>query len=580
MIDAARIEFIEKEEKLFLRYELSAEEKISRVELEMLKNNRIDNILDIAEIYEDGKTVFLYDVTSKKQFSECFRSAFSSDQLYKMLQSFCKVWMCVDEYMLDRRHFILYPEVMYIQQDISELFIMVFPVYAENDKDKEIEFRMILAAIFSRIFYYDEQFSGFYLRLQEYISGHLSFTAKEFQKFLEQTYKEERGVLQPVSEAPIAPENEREDGKKIVHEEEAKAILQKRFEPINDEIIFLEDNIETSRKNSVTVVSKPLKGKEVPTNNFLRPSVKTGKVIVPVPSNKTKINNSSKTEILAAPKKKNKEKEEKPLRKGLFHIFGKKKEKQEIKPSEKENHMVVPTPIDSINNYRVPVNTNGQNLPQPSLMGTGEISQKGNQNNYEQKFQERVCYGADSVNSQNNRDNSQNPYPLWTLPIGKRKEEMQKESLNDTPENTWIQQKELDLDATMLMEEELDLDATTLISNTKPRSIPVLRSKETGEIIKITYSGFLVGRQKIRNGMVVNEKGKRQPDLILAITNISHSHAVFIKKDKEWYVVDQNSLNGTFVNEERLLPEQEKILQEGDILRFASEEYEYLMIKE
>ncbi len=124
------------------------------------------------------------------------------------------------------------------------------------------------------------------------------------------------------------------------------------------------------------------------------------------------------------------------------------------------------------------------------------------------------------------------------------------------------------------------MDATTLIdSNTRQVNIPVLRSKETGEIIKITYSGFLVGRQRVRDGKVIKEKGKKQPDLILAISNVSHSHAIFIEKNGEWYIIDQGSLNGTFINEKQVLPKQEQILQEGDILRFASEEYEYLIIR-
>ncbi len=207
MIDATRIEFIEKEENLFIHYELLKEEKISKVELEVLKNNEISNILDISEIYEDGKEVFLYNVTSKVQLFRRLQAAFSGEQLYKMLQSLCRVWMCVDEYMLDRKHFIFYPEVMYVQQETSELFVMVLPIYAEDDK--EMEFRMILIGIFSRLLYYDEILQEFYLKLQKYVSENLQFTVKKFKEFLEQVYKEEQGILQPISEAPVTPENQK-----------------------------------------------------------------------------------------------------------------------------------------------------------------------------------------------------------------------------------------------------------------------------------------------------------------------------------------------------------------------------------
>lgn len=141
--------------------------------------------------------------------------------------------------------------------------------------------------------------------------------------------------------------------------------------------------------------------------------------------------------------------------------------------------------------------------------------------------------------------------------------------------------KELDLDATILMQDEIDLDATMLMEdNVKKISTPVLRSKETGEVVKITRDGFLVGRQKIQHGKVVKKAGERQPDLILPTKNVSHSHAVFTEKDGTWYVTDQESMNGTFVNDDRLEPKKEKALEKGDILRFASEEYEYLGVVE
>lgn len=632
MIDATRIEFIEKEENLFIHYELLEEEKISKVELEVLKNNEISNILDISEIYEDGKEVFLYNVTSKVQLFRRLQAAFSGEQLYKMLQSLCRVWMCVDEYMLDRKHFIFYPEVMYVQQETSELFVMVLPIYAEDDK--EMEFRMILIGIFSRLLYYDEILQEFYLKLQKYVSENLQFTVKKFKEFLEQVYKEEQGILQPISEAPVTPENQKKDGKKIVHEEEAKAILQSRFQAVNDEVKFFENVVNPIPSKTIMENGKV----PVPLSIDRKKTSNIPVFGISMSSEKKKEEKKLKSERVKKIKEKREiekkqvyipsavslegaqpmqEKEEKSVKKGLFHIFRKKK-KEETEHKSKEENIKIPTPVNNVNNHRVPTNTEKWNANQSPI----EITQDsylnqllvGNEQNlyshqtFKNQNDDRRFVGNDMNNGQvisrkiydevdsnreRNNDISQNSYPAWTLPVQKKEENSLKffhgEIEQDTKQKMFLNsseeiistknEKEFDLDSTILLD-KFDLDATTLIdSNTRQVNIPVLRSKETGEIIKITYSGFLVGRQRVRDGKVIKEKGKKQPDLILAISNVSHSHAIFIEKNGEWYIIDQGSLNGTFINEKQVLPKQEQILQEGDILRFASEEYEYLIIR-
>lgn len=632
MIDATRIEFIEKEENLFIHYELLEEEKISKVELEVLKNNEISNILDISEIYEDGKEVFLYNVTSKVQLFRRLQAAFSGEQLYKMLQSLCRVWMCVDEYMLDRKHFIFYPEVMYVQQETSELFVMVLPIYAEDDK--EMEFRMILIGIFSRLLYYDEILQEFYLKLQKYVSENLQFTVKKFKEFLEQVYKEEQGILQPISEAPVTPENQKKDGKKIVHEEEAKAILQSRFQAVNDEVKFFENVVNPIPSKTIMENGKV----PVPLSIDRKKTSNIPVFGISMSSEKKKEEKKLKSERVKKIKEKREiekkqvyipsavslegaqpmqEKEEKSVKKGLFHIFRKKK-KEETEHKSKEENIKIPTPVNNVNNHRVPTNTEKWNANQSPI----EITQDsylnqllvGNEQNLysHQTFKNqndnrrfvgndmnngqvisRKIYDEVDSNRERNNDISQNSYPAWTLPVQKKEENSLKffhgEIEQDTKQKMFLNsseeiistknEKEFDLDSTILLD-KFDLDATTLIdSNTRQVNIPVLRSKETGEIIKITYSGFLVGRQRVRDGKVIKEKGKKQPDLILAISNVSHSHAIFIEKNGEWYIIDQGSLNGTFINEKQALPKQEQILQEGDILRFASEEYEYLIIR-
>lgn len=603
-MDIKRIALIEKENKSFIRYSLAPEETVSKIELEMLKNNRIQGVLELSEIQDDNGIVFLYNVTSKIQLLQRFTMPFSGEQVYKMLQSLCRLWMCTDEYMLDRKHFMAYPELMCIDQDTSELYVMVLPIYTD---DKEIEFRKIVVGILNSLSYTDTAMPNFPLLLMEYIQDHIQLITRDFFDFLEKIYQAQQGILQPINEAPDIPEHEKEDRKEIVHEEDAKEILRSRFQAQNDEVKLLNSSLKKEEgKNPFMVatnVTIPIKEKR--TEKIMpfgippaqgkkeekKPKVKKEKKIK---EKKDKKKETVSTIVQAVPEKEEKPKKEK---KGWFHGFGfgKKKEVMEEKQLEKPEVLV---PRTEINEKRVTITEKDMNELQQNevkienrapvgkdMNAWQGMPHKTSNNNY-QSYSTWSLYGEvqkDLNNQQQeygegNLEKSQEQQPQQEIPLKRivpTKDIMMSLKLP-------VQEKELDLDATVLLDGSMDLDATMLMDSEKGRetTIPVLRSRETGELIKITHNGFLVGRQKMRNGKVINLLGTRQPDLILAVNNISHSHAEFTEKDGEWYLLDHASLNGTYINEERLEPQKEKKLEEGDILRFASEEYEYLIITE
>ena len=57
---------------------------------------------------------------------------------------------------------------------------------------------------------------------------------------------------------------------------------------------------------------------------------------------------------------------------------------------------------------------------------------------------------------------------------------------------------------------------------------------------------------------------------------ISQFHAKFDYDDKNYYVEDMNSTNGTFLNDEMLNYKEKKMLVPGDVLRFADVKYRFM----
>ena len=82
-----------------------------------------------------------------------------------------------------------------------------------------------------------------------------------------------------------------------------------------------------------------------------------------------------------------------------------------------------------------------------------------------------------------------------------------------------------------------------------------------GRVVPITDTVFTVGRR---------------PGNLLCITDdqfISGMHAELVWRNGETFVVDKNSTNGTFVNDQKLSPGSEMIVNNGDRVKFGATTY-------
>jgi pSer/pThr/pTyr-binding forkhead associated (FHA) protein len=85
-----------------------------------------------------------------------------------------------------------------------------------------------------------------------------------------------------------------------------------------------------------------------------------------------------------------------------------------------------------------------------------------------------------------------------------------------------------------------------------------LRMRPGTVCIELNEPGLLVGRHS-------------SADVRLSLPDISRQHCRFLFADGQWEVLDLNSLNGIYVNGERL---QRSVLCHGNILRIASLNFE------
>jgi len=557
--------FMEKEQKCFIRYLLQNGDALVKTELEMLKNNNISGILPVLEIHDNGSVSLLYDITAKQQFAQRMSAVFNGEQLYTMLQSVCTMLLLLDEYMIDLNHLVL--DIEYICFDYKENKVQFVVLPLKNGKGTA-DVHEFFVNIFSNLIYADNVLLDFPAYIYDYLNNSPKINAKEFHSYLENMYQSLCGIIQPVEQVPEAPAIHHYTEKEIIDTEEVKRTVQSRFITQSEKIIELDavkENDVKSQQIQKTIqedggLQKVRPGGfsvPIPSGAFTTPPAKERKQKVkPVKKSREK----PKKEVKEKPvKEKNKDKPKE--KKGLFG-FGKKSKKEKNNEASIASQPSVIQPVNNINNVRVPLPAPPptppyNNMSQPSVPSYNNMSQS-------------------SVPPYNNMSQPSAPLYGGVQPLAWSTAKKEKEDA--------VRERDasisLDPDATMILSGgDGEFDSTVLLEPINSIPEPALRSRVTGEVIKIGYSGFIIGRNKMVNGRMVEMPEGKRPDASINIKSISHTHAVFLWHDDQWYIQDKNSLNGTFVNGERVNGSEERAINEGDIICFASEEYEYIFVR-
>ena len=65
-------------------------------------------------------------------------------------------------------------------------------------------------------------------------------------------------------------------------------------------------------------------------------------------------------------------------------------------------------------------------------------------------------------------------------------------------------------------------------------------------------------------------------DIVIKKQTISHFHAQIKEENKEYYLEDMNSTNGTYINDQALSYRESRKLNSNDIVRFADVKYRFV----
>ena len=105
---------------------------------------------------------------------------------------------------------------------------------------------------------------------------------------------------------------------------------------------------------------------------------------------------------------------------------------------------------------------------------------------------------------------------------------------------------------------------TSVLGGGSMQPMATLIRKKNGETANITKPLFIIGKERQKVDFCVPDNN-----------SVSRNHANIICKGGVYYLVDKNSTNYTFVNGNKLNPNQEVKLNSGDKIKLADEEFEF-----
>lgn len=107
-------------------------------------------------------------------------------------------------------------------------------------------------------------------------------------------------------------------------------------------------------------------------------------------------------------------------------------------------------------------------------------------------------------------------------------------------------------------------ETSVLSANIQPAAI--LTRNKNGESVKIAKANYTIGKERAKVDFCVSGN-----------TSISRVHARIVCRDGDYYIVDNNSTNFTYVNGNKLTPGQEMKLSSGDKIKLSDEEFSFRM---
>lgn len=549
----------------YLVYKIGASDNVDTMSLGMITNNKIDGIVPTLFTQSDTDRFIKYNISAKVSAKEFLSGVVNKKRLLGVFISVLKAIKSTEEYMIDARSLLIDLEHIYVDVSKCDAMLVCLPLVRQNESvNIPMFFKQIM---FSTQFDQNEN-CDYVAQIINYLNSTPVFSVDAFEKLLMDIDADNLNI---VASKAVAGQQ-----KPVQPQSQSQSQQPKPMQPAMNQL-----------KNTQVQTNMPSQGKmqsqreTQSANNVVQPNQVNFAVPNMNPQNQNRINNNVQmgTNISGTYVETTSEKQMSMF--GLLthyskenkQIYERQKAQRKAQKEAEKNGAAMPGQNMKASNtsFAIP-GQQPQQRPQPAQAQPQPVMPQQPQQQFAQSQRQFT---------QSNQPQHQFAQPQ-PMPQAQQKpaQQVQPQSVQNQNTNTGMtgnpsvppqilenMTKAGNFGETTVLGVGSEAGETTVLGASQAQIIkPYLLRIKNNERIELNKPVFRIGKERSYVDYFVSDN-----------TAVSRSHANIINKDNEFYIVDTNSTNHTYVNGSMIQSNVETKIEHGTKIRLANEDFEFFM---
>ena len=549
----------------YLVYKIGASDNVDTMSLGMITNNKIDGIVPTLFTQSDTDRFIKYNISAKVSAKEFLSGVVNKKRLLGVFISVLKAIKSTEEYMIDARSLLIDLEHIYVDVSKCDAMLVCLPLVRQNESvNIPMFFKQIM---FSTQFDQNEN-CDYVAQIINYLNSTPVFSVDAFEKILMDIDADNLNIA--ASKAVVGQQ------KPVQPQSQSQSQQPKPMQPAMNQL-----------KNAQVQTNMPSQGKmqsqreTQSANNVVQPNQVNFAVPNMNPQNQNRINNNVQmgTNISGTYVETTSEKQMSMF--GLLthyskenkQIYERKKAQRKSQKEAEKNGAAMPGQNVKASNasFAIPGQPQ-QQRPQSAQAQPQPVMPQQPQQQFVQPQRQFT---------QSNQPQRQFAQPQ-PMPQAQQKpvQQVQQKPVQNQNTNTGMtgnpsvppqilenMTKAGNFGETTVLGVGSEAGETTVLGTSQAQIIkPYLLRIKNNERIELNKPVFRIGKERSYVDYFVSDN-----------TAVSRSHANIINKDNEFYIVDTNSTNHTYVNGSMIQSNVETKIEHGTKIRLANEDFEFFM---
>lgn len=549
----------------YLVYKIGASDNVDTMSLGMITNNKIDGIVPTLFTQSDTDRFIKYNISAKVSAKEFLSGVVNKKRLLGVFISVLKAIKSTEEYMIDARRLLIDLEHIYVDVSKCDAMLVCLPLVRQNESvNIPMFFKQIM---FSTQFDQNEN-CDYVAQIINYLNSTPVFSVDAFEKLLMDIDADNLNIA--ASKAVVGQQ------KPVQPQSQSQSQQPKPMQPAMNQL-----------KNAQVQTNMPSQGKmqsqreTQSANNVVQPNQVNFAVPNMNPQNQNRINNNVQmgTNISGTYVETTSEKQMSMF--GLLthyskenkQIYERQKAQRKAQKEAEKNGAAMPGQNVKPSNvsFAIPGQP-PQQRPQPAQAQPQNVMPQQPQQQFVQPQRQFT---------QSNQPQHQFAQPQ-PMPQAQQKlaQQVQPQPVQNQNANTGMtgnpsvppqilenMTKAGNFGETTVLGVGSEAGETTVLGTSQAQIIkPYLLRIKNNERIELNKPVFRIGKERSYVDYFVSDN-----------TAVSRSHANIINKDNDFYIVDTNSTNHTYVNGSMIQSNVETKIEHGTKIRLANEDFEFFM---